>query len=193
MPDGLDRSGGWEAVAETFIRQRSNIGVGTVQTWARSLPAGATVVDLGCGSGVPISQALIEAGHTVYGMDASPSMVAAFRRRFPELPVACEPVEQSSFFGRTFDGAIAWGLIFLLPEETQRAILHRVAQALTTGGRLLFTAPSQRYSWVDLSTGRRSQSLGADGYRAALADAGFVLAREYHDEGENHYYEAVKQ
>src|SRR5262245_8696979 len=57
-----DRSNGWEAVAPGFIgsRKRSSIGVTTVRAWARSLPTGASILDLGCGSGVPISRALLE-------------------------------------------------------------------------------------------------------------------------------------
>jgi SAM-dependent methyltransferase len=43
-----------------------------------ALPAGATVLDLGRGTGVPISQVLIEHGFNVYGVDASASMIAAF-------------------------------------------------------------------------------------------------------------------
>jgi 2-polyprenyl-3-methyl-5-hydroxy-6-metoxy-1,4-benzoquinol methylase len=109
--DKSDFSGGWEAAAKTFIGQRSGMGVRTVQAWGRSFQKGAAIIDLGCGPGVPITQVLVDAGLTVYGIDAAPSMIAAFRRRFPEVPVACETVEQSSFFGRTFDGAVAWGLV----------------------------------------------------------------------------------
>lgn len=78
------------------------------------LPEGVSVLDLGCGSGVPISEALLEEGCEVFGVDASPALVAAFRRRFPQAKVACEPVEESRFFDRTCDGVVAVGLLFLL-------------------------------------------------------------------------------
>ena len=84
------------------------------------LPDRARVLDLGCGTGVPISQALIDHGFNVYGVDASPSMVAAFRCRFPKIPVECAAVQDSDFFGLTFDRVIAWGLFFLLEAEVQR-------------------------------------------------------------------------
>ena len=88
--------------------------------WSQTLPSGARVLDLGCGTGSPISQALIERGFNVYGVDASPMMVAAFRARFPGVPVECAAVEDSDFFSRTFDGVVAWGLFFLLDVEVQR-------------------------------------------------------------------------
>jgi 2-polyprenyl-3-methyl-5-hydroxy-6-metoxy-1,4-benzoquinol methylase len=49
-----------------------------VANWWQMLPPGGTVLDLGCGTGVPISQALIERGFNLYGVDASRTMVGAF-------------------------------------------------------------------------------------------------------------------
>ncbi len=69
-----DKSNGYEAVALQFIARRgqssSGIGVALVAEWARTLPAGATVLDLGCGSGLPISQTLMDRGLKVHGVDA---------------------------------------------------------------------------------------------------------------------------
>lgn len=192
FPPGVDRSNGWEAVADRLIAERSRIGAETVRSWCRELPAGATVLDLGCGAGVPVSESLIDEGCRVYGIDASPTLVEAFRRRFPEVPVACEPAEESDFFGRSFDGVVAIGLIFLLSPEAQRQVIRRVATALNPRGRFLFTAPTQVATWTDLMTGRPSISLGDSAYRETLAEAGLEILGELVDEGENHYYDAVR-
>lgn len=187
-------SNGYEAVAFEFMRRRNpKIGVATVRSWARSLPRGASILDLGCGDGVPIGAALISAGFTVYAIDASPTLADAFRQRFPRAHVACEAVEDSRFFGRTFDGVVAVGLMFLLSAEAQRDLIRKVAEALNPGGRFLITAPVQAGTWDDALTGRESVSLGADGYGAVLAAADLDLVGEYTDEGENHYYDARKR
>ena len=190
-----DSSNGYDALAAEFIAARaaSSIGVATVRRWSRELPRGSTVLDLGCGCGVPISQALIEAGFTVFGVDASPRMTAAFAARFPHAAVTCEPVERSAFFGRTFDAAIAWGLLFLLPAQAQRDLIRKVATALRPEGRFLFTVPWQEAGWTDALTGRPSRSLGEQAYNAALSAAGFDLAGACDDEGGNHYFDAVKR
>lgn len=190
-----DPSNGYEAVATEFIagRQRSGVGVATVRAWGRSLPQGATILDLACGFGVPNSQALINDGFVIYGVDASPSLIAEFRRRFPDLNVACEAVEDSLFFDRTFDGVIAVGLLFLLSEDSQRDLIRRVGLALNSGGRFLFTSPAQSCTWTDILTGRESLSLGADAYKAIIADARLNLVGEHSDEGDNHYYDTCRQ
>ena len=189
-----DRSNGYEAIAEAFIshRLRSTIGLEVIRKWAEVLPQGGTVLDVGAGSGEPLTAALIDAGFDVAAIDASPAMVAAFRQRFPDVEIACEPAECSLFFNRTFDGVLAIGLVFLLPEDRQRELIRRMATALKPGGRLLFSAPSQVCVWDDVLTGRPSSSLGTDAYRQVLVSAGLQPSGEHMDEGENHYYEAHK-
>lgn len=190
-PPDADRSNGWEAVAETFVE--SSVGVAMIQAWTRGLPTGAAVLDLGCGPGGLRSEVLVRAGFAVHAVDAAPTLAALYQRRFPNAHVTCEAVEDSAFFGRQFEGALAWGLLFLLAPDTQRATIHRVAAVLKPGSRFLFTAPAQVCDWPDNSTGRLSQSLGLDAYRAVLSDAHLALVAEYEDDGENHYYDAVKR
>ena len=187
-------SNGYDAFATEFMRYRgeSSIGVATVRKWALGLQPGATILDLGCGHGVPLAAALIDDGFNVYGLDTSPTLTAAFRRRFPHAHVTCEAVEESAFFTRTFDGVLAIGLVFLLDPDEQRDLVQKVAQALNPGGRFLFTSPWQECTWTDVLTGRTSLSLGADGYKAILAAAGLTLLDEYVDEGDNHYFDAHK-
>ena len=123
----VDKSSGYEGVAAEFERVRSTtVGVARVRNWAKALPRGAAVVDLGCGPGVPLTEVLVAQGLRVYGIDAAPSFVQAFRRNLPNTPVACEAVQDSTFFGRTSDGVLAWGLMFLLSAEECRRRLAAV-------------------------------------------------------------------
>ncbi len=191
MPD--DSSNGYEAVAEEFMAVRSTSGRAVVQKWAASLPPGGSVVDVGAGSGEPLTSALVDEGLAVSAIDASSTMVAAFRRRFPGVEVTCESAERSRFFGRTFDAALAVGLIFLLPADSQRELIRRISGALKPQGRLLFSALHQVCTWDDILTGRPSSSLGAEEYRRILASSGLHLIEDHVDEDGTHYYEAQKR
>lgn len=185
-----DPSRGWDAIAHRFIAARSDLGADIVRQWAGRLPPGAAVLDIGCGSGAPIADALVAAGFRVFGVDASPTLVAEFRRRLPSAEVVCEPAETGRLFDRRFDGAVAIGLLFLLPAEAQRAVIARVAGALQPGGRFLFTAPRQACDWTDSLTGQPSRSLGEDEYRRVLDQAGLRLTGSQTDAGGNHYFDA---
>ena len=87
-----DPSNGYEGVAAEFLAGRgrapsSAIGARAVRNWARTLAGGATVLDLGCGTGLPITKVLVDEGLKVYAIDAAPSLVAAFRRNLPAIPI----------------------------------------------------------------------------------------------------------
>ena len=151
------------------------------------------MVDLGCGPGFPITEVLAAEGLNVFGIDAATSFVAAFRRNLPNIPVACEAVQDSRFFDRTFDAVLGWGLIFLLSPEDQRRLIQRIASILVPGGRLLFTSPPEPIVWKDAMTGLESRSLGAAEYRIRLSAVGLAVASEYEDEGQNHYYDVLKR
>ena len=189
-----DKSNGYEDVAETFMRVRDrHIGLATVQKWGKTLPPGASILDLGCGHGVPIAEALINDGFAVYGIDASEKMIGAFRTRFPGVLAENSAAEESKFFSRTFDGVVAWGLMFLLAADVQAALIGKVARALKPTGKFLFTAPQEARNWLDVLTGLASTSLGADSYRRILRAEGLILTGEEFDEGDNHYYLASKE
>jgi 2-polyprenyl-3-methyl-5-hydroxy-6-metoxy-1,4-benzoquinol methylase len=193
--DEPDRSNGYEGVAEAYIAGRGSggiVGVAAVRQWAQTLPPGSSVLDLGCGNGVPISRVLMENGLSVWGVDASAKMVAAFRARFPAAPVECSPVEESALFGRAFDAVMAWGLMFLLAPATQELVIRKAAGVLGSGGRFLFTSPPVVCEWADAMTGQTSVSLGAERYIQLLEEAGLTVVGQWEDEGQNHYYLSVK-
>ncbi len=170
----------------------SGIGSSSVRAWAKTLAAGSDVLDLGCGTGIPITKILIEEGLAVHGIDASPSLARTFHENFPNMPIACEPAEESSFFDRKFDHIIAWGLIFLLPEAAQIRVIEKAANALNKSGKFIFTSPAMAISWSDAMTDLPSRSLGAEKYREVISASGLFLIEEFEDEGENHYYNCFK-
>ncbi len=189
-----DRSIGYENIADAFIRaRRSFIGPTVVRRWATGLRAGATILDIGCGSGVPISEVLLQEGFALYGVDASATLIAKFRERFPNVPLECGPVENSLFFSRSFDAVVAWGLIFLLPVDTQRRLIGKVARALNPDGQFLFTASREADIWTDNMTGLPSYSLGREAYEQELLAHGLRLVGNDVDEGDNYYYLTVKR
>jgi 2-polyprenyl-3-methyl-5-hydroxy-6-metoxy-1,4-benzoquinol methylase len=191
--DMPDKSNGYEAIAEAFTRaRRLSIGPSIVRKWAKQLQPGAAILDIGCGFGVPISEALLQEGFVVFGVDASETLVAKFRERFSNVAVECSSIEESQFFNRSFDAIVAWGLMFLLPADTQRSLIGKVARTLRSNGQFLFTSPSQACSWMDGMTGLPSISLGHDVYVQEMAAHGLTLVGNDEDDGQNYYYFATK-
>jgi 2-polyprenyl-3-methyl-5-hydroxy-6-metoxy-1,4-benzoquinol methylase len=148
----IDESNGYEAIAEIYIKGRgravNGIGASTARTWARTFKTGAVILDLGCGTGVPVTKILLDAGLNAYAIDASPKMVEDFRQHFPNVPVACESVDRSHFFNRAFDGIISVGLMFLLPEEAEQYRALISASGLSVSDELTDEGGNHYFSGV---------------------------------------------
>jgi len=101
-------------------------------------------------------------------------------------------VEDSDFFGHTFDGVVASGLMFLLPADIQALLIRKVAGVLNPNGRFLFTSPQESCTWQDALTGHDSISLGSHVYGQILNAEGLRVIGERFDEGHNHYFFTLK-
>ncbi len=184
----------YEIHAHAFLQARdpSAIGTGVLQRWAGALKPGSEVLELACGGGLPVTRELQSAGLRVWAIDASATLVAAFHSRFPDIPVQCATVQASDFFARRFDAVVAVGLMFLLPEAEQAALLANVAATLNDGGRFLFTAPLETCSWQDTLTGQACCSLGRQRYEECFSECGLQLVSTFSDEGGNNHYDALR-
>jgi len=190
----VDAANAYEKHALDFLRTRdkSSIGARVVEQWTRTLNSGVEVVEIACGGGYPVTKVLVDAGLIVWAIDASPTLLAQFRSRFPDVPVQCARAQQSHYFGRKFGAAISIGLLFLLPESDQVNLIRQISEVLVTGGGLLFTAPLEVGDWVDLNTGHECRSLGRARYEDVLEQSGLRLIAMHEDEGANNYYEVQK-
>lgn len=184
----------YETHAQKFLAARdgSVTGADIVSDWARSLPAGSDVIEIACGGGFPVTRALVEAGVNLWAVDASPTLLDRFRSRFPAIPTQCSLALECDYFGRKFGAAVSIGLVFLLEESEQVALLHRVSEILLSNGRFLFTAPIETGTWRDTCTGHECRSLGEARYVQALENEGFRLVGTRVDKGKNNHYEAQK-
>ncbi|MEM9448411.1 MAG: class I SAM-dependent methyltransferase [Cyanobacteria bacterium P01_E01_bin.6] len=174
------------------VRDRSTVGIGVIEQWARSLPAGSDVLEIACGGGIPVTRTLALTGLNLWAVDSSPTLVSEFKIRFPDIPVECAHALESDYFGRKFSAVISIGLLFLLSEDDQIALIHRVSELLLPGGRFLFTAPLEIGSWADMNTGHECHSLGRERYESILKTAQFQVLDTYEDEGRNNYYEVER-
>jgi len=185
----------YEQIFEWYVATRSpTCGVPEVADFAAFLAPRSKVLDMGCGSGMPISNYLLQQGHKVFGIDSSPKMIGAFRKNFPAARGECTCIVEANLPPGAFDAAVAWGVFFHLSEPDQEAGLAVVAASLRKGGRFLFTSGEEhgtrdgRMDGVDF----RYVSLGSAGYARVLRKNGMLVMKEFYDDMQNYYYVAEK-
>ncbi|SDP71067.1 Methyltransferase domain-containing protein [Streptomyces sp. cf386] len=139
----LDRTGQAEAFDaigdrydEAFPHKEGQV---TSAEWLiRSLPAGARVLDLGCGTGIPTALQLAKAGLQVVGVDLSETMVALARDNVPtgvfhQADIADLRPGGPRDLGR-FDAVAAFFSLLMLPRAEIPLTLRTVHHLLPPGG-----------------------------------------------------------
>ncbi len=102
------------------------------------LPSNAKVLDVGCGTGVPVAQFLVANGCNVIGIDISANMLELAKKQVPEAKFIEQDMIQSIFPNESFDGIISLYAIFHVPKEEHLSIFQNFYRILKKGGILHF-------------------------------------------------------
>lgn len=130
----------YETQAAQFDAQRSR-ALSEARWLARftaQMPAGARILDLGCGAGQPIAAWFIAEGFRVTGADFSNAMLDIARERWPNGDWRHADMRQLDL-DESFDGIIAWNSFFHLTQDEQRDCIARMAAHLAPEGSLMLT------------------------------------------------------
>ena len=188
----------YDLIADWYASERvDQTGVPEALALARTLPSGARVLDIGCGNGLPITEALLAADVQVVGIDSAPKMLARFRVNLPATPAVRAVAQALPFADATFDGAVAWGVMFHLPQAEEINVIASVASVLKPNGSFLFTAgdvgdDSGDHIGIMNGVEFHYYSFTVDGYRRVLIDHDLTLVDFHTDKGENGYFLATK-
>ena len=106
------------------------------------MDVGASVLDIGCGAGVPIASTLSRR-FRVTGVDVSGEMVELARRNVPKGEFICQDVMSADFEDASFDAVVAFYMIFHLPREEHETLFRNVHRWLKPGGYFLCTLSRQ--------------------------------------------------
>lgn len=149
---------------------------GWLERFANLLRPGATVLDIGCGSGEPIARYLVDRGLWIHAVDSSPEMVALFRDNLPDQ-VAEVADMRALRLGRAFGGLLAWDSFFHLPPQHQRLMFPIFRDHGEPGAPLLFTSGPAFGEAIGTLEGEPlyHASLDPDEYRRLLDRSGFDI------------------
>ncbi|MFG3118796.1 class I SAM-dependent methyltransferase [Streptomyces sp. NPDC048197] len=186
----LDRAGqadAFDAIGDryndAFPHKEGQVSSGA---WlAGALPAGARVLDVGSGTGLPTARQLAEAGHRVVGIDLSPSMVKLARDNAPgaefhRLDIADLRGGRLGGPG-SFDGVAAYFSLLMLPRAEIPYALGLLHDLLRPGGLMALSmveADVDDFPIPFLGNTIRVSGYLRDDLRRVVHDAGFDVVGE---------------
>lgn len=140
------------------------------------VPPGGSVLDLGCGAGVPIGGYVVSRGLRLTGLDGAPEMLAMARERYPQARWIAGDMRQLDLAER-FDAIVGWDSVFHLRPDEQRSLLPRLAAHLEPGGGLMLTVGPAAGEPIGSVAGEPvyHASLSPEEYAARLSDCGLSV------------------
>lgn len=143
--------------------------------------ASPSVLELGCGPGVPILSMLVDHGAEVTGNDISAQQLQLAKKQCPGANLVAGDMSLLSFNPNTFNGVVCFYTLFHLPRAEQKGMLERVHDWLKPGGMFVcnFAAVDEEAIHGEfLGHGMFWSSFGVEANQAMLKDAGFEVVVE---------------
>ena len=114
-----------------------------------ALQPGSSVLDLGCGCGVPVARRLVEGGHQVTGIDISEQQIERARILVPGATFVVADMTRPFFEPASFDAVIALYSLIHVPLAVQPSVIEQVSDSLVDGGLLLATVGWEAWTGSD--------------------------------------------
>ncbi len=167
-----------------------------LETFASLLVKGATVLDVGCGAGVPVTRFLVESGFDVIGVDFSDSMLDLARENVLGAEYVKGSMTRLGFEDNSFDGLTAFYSVIHVPKEKHFSLFQDFNRILRPDGVMLVCMGPDEWAAVD-------EYYGADMFWShhspekslqLVKDAGFqiIFDRYIRSGGETHYWILAK-
>lgn len=116
---------------------------------AKELSAGAEILDIGCGSGVPIDKFLLGKGFKVTGIDISEEMVRLAKENLPTGRFMVKDMTEIDFSENSLDAIVSFYAIFHIPREEHLPLLKKLHALLKIDGYLLITMGSSDWEGIE--------------------------------------------
>lgn len=191
-PDELAQQYNQIAAKYEQARSASSFGLDYVKRFIALLPVHPTVLEIGCGPGVPVTKQLVVGGANLLAIDISENMIERAMINVPEA--AYQKADITKWEAMTqFDGIIAWDSLFHIPLNLQLPTVQKMLHWLNPGGTALFTAGGQRGEIVSdmFDTSFYYSSLSSTEYKRIIQNAGCRLLFDELDDPGSHGHRVI--
>src|SRR5215211_2580389 len=129
---------GYNKIAQRYLdeRTRDSQDIRLLADLIAHLPERATVLDAGCGAGIPVAQIL---SHTfdVTGVDFSEAQIELAKKLVPAANFICQDMTKLDFPDNTFDAICSYYAIIHIPREEHEALFVNFYRMLKPDGYAL--------------------------------------------------------
>jgi SAM-dependent methyltransferase len=122
---------------------------GWIEELAGLLPAGARVLDLGCGAGIPATRELTGHGLRVLGVDFSAVQLRRARLLVPSASLAQADMAELNLRSASLDAVVSFYALIHVPLADQQVLFPRVRSWLRPAGYFLAIVGAGRWTGTE--------------------------------------------
>ena len=195
---------GYNSIANRYLSERTQDSedVILITNLIERLSFGASVLDAGCGAGLPIAKLLSEK-FKVTGVDFSENQIELAKKNVPDGTFICVDMTRLDFPKNSFDGICSYYAIIHIPREEHKSLLKSFYRMLKPNGyALLCLGAENLIDDIDenyLGARMYWSHYDAETYLKMLKDCGFSLiwsklvGDESFDAGSKHLFVFVQK
>ena len=141
---------GYNKVAKTYSAQRDLFKNDKyLVELTKLLKPNSTVLDIGCGAGIPVDKYLIGKGFTVIGIDISDEQIKLAKQNIPNATFEVKDMSDLKEGDYQVDGVVAFYAIFHTPREKHQELFKKINSFLPLGGLILVTMGSGEWEGTE--------------------------------------------
>jgi ubiquinone/menaquinone biosynthesis C-methylase UbiE len=126
---------GYDAIGERYLGARTAGGdIAVLSDLTVRLGAGDTVLDAGCGAGVPVTRMLLDADFRMVGLDLAQGQLALARGLVPGAQLVQGDLSVLPFADASFDALVSYYAVIHVPRSDHAAVFNEFARVLRPDG-----------------------------------------------------------
>lgn len=145
------------------------------------LKPNSTILDLGCGSGMPVDSFFVKKGHRVIGLDISKKQIELAKKNVLKANFKVKDMSTLKEEEFSVDAVISFYAIFHIPRQEHEQLFKKINSFLSLGGLLLVTMGASDWQgseeffgvkmfWSHYGVGKNKQMVEKAGFEILLSE-----------------------
>jgi predicted TPR repeat methyltransferase len=129
----------WNQIATEGKTIHTSLGIyenKLLNIFINNIPNSGNVLDLGCGTGIPISKIMYDSKLDITGVDVSDKMIKIFKKNLPKAKSYRMQMTEIDWENK-FDGIVSSYSLLCLPLDDFSLMAEKITKALKKGGYFL--------------------------------------------------------